>query len=49
MMGRPQKMSKEMRLPSGGPNRRRKARPGRGRRGRVGRAMGGAMSVAQPN
>ena len=47
MMGRVQKMKKEMRLPGGGPNRRRPvrpsprpARPGRGR-GRMGRAMGG--------
>jgi len=46
MMGQAQKMNKEMRLPSGGPNRRSKARPGRGRRGRMGRAMGSKMYFA---
>jgi len=60
MMGQAQKMNRGMRLPGGGPNRRRTARPGRGRRGRMGRAMGskamysagglaGAMQVASPN
>ena len=46
MMGRVQKTNKEMRLPGGGPNRRRTARPGRGRRGRMGRAMGSKMYFA---